>query len=316
MRHWWTFGVVAALVIAFVSVKFANSQGAKTIRISGAFAIYPLTVRWAEEFRKEQPDVRFDITAGGAGKGVTDALAGLVDIGMVSREPHPEELQKGAVFVPVAKDAVVATINAQNPVRSLILRRGVTREILKGIFVTQRIKTWGQVVGIKDVSPIHAYTRADACGAAETWAKFLIGKEGKQEDLKGTAVSGDPGVAEAVRRDPLGIGYNNINYAYNPRTGKPFDGLLVVPLDLNGNGKLDKAENFYSTRQLLLDAIADGRYPQPPARMGYFVTKGKPRGIVAEFIRWVLTKGQKFVSDAGYVPLSRTTIDAALRQLR
>ncbi|GBC98826.1 Phosphate-binding protein PstS [bacterium HR17] len=319
MPRWWSV-VAGAVALALPAIVQRGEPGAsqteQTVRISGAFALYPLTVRWAEEFRREGFKARFDITGGGAGKGITDALAGLVDIGMVSREPHPDELRKGAVFIPVAKDAVVAVVNARNPVRTLLLRKGVSREILRDIWVTQRIKTWGQVVGTKDNSPIHAYTRADAAGAAETWAQFLLGKTGKQEDLKGIAVSGDPGLADAVRRDPLGIGYNNINYAYNPRTGKPFGGLLVVPLDLNGDGKVGKAENFYATRQALLNAIADGRYPSPPARTLYFVTKGKPHGVVAEFIRWALTKGQRFASDAGYVPLSRAAVTVALRQLR
>lgn len=45
------------------------------IQLSGAFALYPMAVKWAEEFRKIHPKVRIDISAGGAGKGITDALA-------------------------------------------------------------------------------------------------------------------------------------------------------------------------------------------------------------------------------------------------
>ena len=62
-----------------------------TITVSGAWALYPMMVRWGEEFQKLHPDVRLDISAGGAGKGMADALANAVDIGMVSREVHPEE---------------------------------------------------------------------------------------------------------------------------------------------------------------------------------------------------------------------------------
>jgi len=57
-----------------------------TIRVSGAWALYPMMVKWGEEYRKVHPKVRVDISAGGAGKGVVDALAGLVNVGMVSRE--------------------------------------------------------------------------------------------------------------------------------------------------------------------------------------------------------------------------------------
>jgi len=70
------------------------------------------------------------------------------------------------------------------------------------------------------------YTRSDACGAAETWAKYF---GAKQEELKGTAVYGDPGVAEAVRKDLLGLGFNNLNFAYDLKSGKPVAGILALP---------------------------------------------------------------------------------------
>ncbi len=50
------------------------------IRVSGAFALYPMILKWGEEYKKLHPKVNFDISAGGAGKGMTDALGGLVDI--------------------------------------------------------------------------------------------------------------------------------------------------------------------------------------------------------------------------------------------
>ena len=93
--------------------------------------------------------------------------------------------------------------------------------------------------GIPSTAAIHVFTRSDACGAAETWAAYL-GK--KQEDLGGVGVYGDPGLADAVRRDPLGIGFNNVNFAYDPKTLEPVDGLAVVPIDLDGNGTIEPAE--------------------------------------------------------------------------
>lgn len=68
-----------------------------TITLSGAWALYPMAVKWAAEFKKIHPKVRIDISAGGAGKGVADALAGSVDLGMVSRDINPAEVKKGGV---------------------------------------------------------------------------------------------------------------------------------------------------------------------------------------------------------------------------
>ncbi|MBN1269650.1 MAG: extracellular solute-binding protein [Kiritimatiellae bacterium] len=273
-----------------------------TIGMSGAWALYPMAVRWGEEFQKIHPGVRFDISAGGAGKGMTDALAGAVDIGLVSRDVSAAEMKKGALPIAVTKDAVVPMLNVRNPVLQDLQKRGVSRAIVEGIWLKGHVTTWGQVAGNDHKAPVRVYTRSDACGAAETWAKY-IGK--KQEDLKGIGVYGDPGLGEAVRRDPLAVGYNNVNFAYDAKSMVPVAGLAVMPLDVNGNGTLDPEEDFYATRATLVEAIADGRYPSPPARDLYFVTKGAPSSpVLKEFIRWVLTDGQAFVGESGYIRLS------------
>lgn len=134
--------------------------------------------------------MRIDVSAGGAGKGMTDALAKLVDIGMVSREIFPQEIEQGAFWVSVCKDAVVVTINKNNPVLNDLLSKGIKKQTFINIWITENISTWGEVVGRPEVTDkIHVYTRSDACGAAETWAEYL---GYNQEDLKGVAVYGDP----------------------------------------------------------------------------------------------------------------------------
>jgi len=299
------------LVILFSSISipksYSKEKSSGQISISGAFALYPMVIRWADEYKKINPGVRFDISAGGAGKGISDALNGMVEIGMVSREIYPEELKKGAFPIAVTKDAVVAVVSELNPALNDILTKGLKKDAANNIWITGRYKTWTQAFGSKSASPIHIYTRSDACGAAEMWAKFF-GK--KQEDLLGVGVFGDPGLAQAVKKDPLGIGYNNIGYAYDATTRHQIKGLKVVPVDLNNNGKIDSDEDFYSSMNDLIAAIASGKYPSPPARELYFVVKGNPKNnkVLTEFIRWVLTDGQKFVNEAGYISLPKERI--------
>ena len=313
-----TIYFVALLVISSLSVGKAFSQPKEVLKgnisISGAFALYPLTVKWAEEFKKIHPGVKIDISAGGAGKGMTDALSNMVDIGMVSREIYPDEAKKGAYGIAVTKDAVVPTISAVNPTIKDILAIGLDRDAAVKIFITGKTKTWGQALGTKSAVPIRVYTRSDACGAAETWSKYL-GK--KQEDLLGVGVFGDPGLAQAVSKDPSGIAFNNIGYAYDAKTKKPNPGIKVLPLDINNNGKIDPDEDFYKTMDDIVNAIATGKYPSPPARDLYFVTFGKPvKKELVEFIRWSLTEGQKYVFDSGYINLSKEKLATGLDKIK
>jgi len=311
-----TLTLIFAVLIGFTNKSQAQKKELKgQISLSGAFALYPLAVKWAEEFKKLHPEVKIDVSGGGAGKGITDALAKVVDLGMVSREVKPEEVAKGAWFVAVAKDAVVPTINAKNPKIKELLARGLTQAVAEKIFITQEYKTWGEVLGVQSNIPLHLYVRSDACGAGETWAKYLGNK--KQEDLKGTAVFGDPGVASAVQKDPLGLGYNNIAYAYDLKTKKPNPGILVLPIDVNNNGKIDAAENFYATSTQLISAIAQGKYPSPPARDLYLVANGKPTNpAVVAFLKFILTEGQKYNVPNGYISLPKDKLNKGIAKLK
>jgi phosphate transport system substrate-binding protein len=287
-----------------------ESQLQGTITISGAWALYPLMIRWGEEFQLLHPGVRFNISAGGAGKGMSDVLANAVDIGMVSREIYSVEIEQGAFGIPLAKDAVFLTVNENNPVIEELSRMGITRETLMGIYITGEVTTWGQVVGRSDIlDPIHLFTRSDAAGAPATWAAYL-GKA--QEDLLGIGVYGDPGVLEAVIEDPLGMGFNNLNFAFDFSTGIPVPGAIVIPIDIDENGAIDPDEAVFFKEQAL-QAVSSGQYPSPPARDLYLVTHGKPTGLTRTFIRWALTEGQEYVGEVGYIPVTKEKLEQALR---
>jgi phosphate transport system substrate-binding protein len=302
---------IAAMIVFPLYGQKKEWQG--NLTLSGAWALYPMAIKWGEEFSKAHPKVRIDVQAGGAGKGIADALAGAVDFGMVSRGIHPIEVERGAFAIAVCKDAVVPTLSAKNPLLSQVQKTGLKKDAFIAIWITETAKTWGDILGIPDNRAVHVYTRSDACGAAETWAEFL-GR--RQEDLRGVGVYGDPGLAEAVRRDPLGLGFNNINYAYDAKSKKPVAGIAILPIDLDGNGKIDDVESFYQDREAVTEAIARGAYPSPPARDLYLVTKGRPQDpLVVEFLRWVLSEGQKFVPETGYIVLPPDKLEEGLKKI-
>jgi phosphate transport system substrate-binding protein len=267
-----------------------------SITISGAFALYPLANVWAEEFRKEYPDVKFNISGGGAGKGMTDVLQGSADLAMYSKSISDVEVKQGAYGIAVTKDAVIPTINANNPILAQLMQTGIKKSVLHDYFLVDKKNTWD------GKNKVNVYTRSDAAGAAEVWSKYLGGEV--QEDLKGIAVFGDPGLADAVKNDKNGIGFNNVIYVYDIKSGNKYPGLEVIPIDFNDNGILDEDEKLYATLKDINAAIANGKYPSPPARELYFVSKGKPTNpAITKFLAWILEKGQNYVVENGYILL-------------
>ncbi|MCC6691553.1 MAG: extracellular solute-binding protein [Bacteroidia bacterium] len=296
------------------TVRMANDpDGLKgTISISGAFALYPLAVKWSEEFRKIHPNVTFDISAGGAGKGISDALGGMIDLGAVSRDLSEEEIKRGAFPISVAIDAVIPTVNSLNPNLNQILSKGIKQKDFQAIYVAEKYNNWNQL-GFSFSIPLRAYTRSDAAGAAETWAKYL---KSKQEDLVGIGIYADPGLLMAVKKDKSAIGFNTTAYVYNQKTKKQLAGIAIVPIDVNENGEIDPDENFYNTLDQFTKAIGEGKYPSPPARELFYISKGKPhQKIVIEFLKWVLTDGQNYLTENGYVNLPKDRLEAELEKL-
>ena len=90
-----------------------------------------------------------------------------------------------------------------------------------------------------------------------------------------------------------------------------------MPIDINNNGMIDPDENFYDNVDQVIEAISKGKYPSPPARDLYFVTKGKPSNpALIEFIKYAITEGQKFVHESGYINLSNEKLQSELGKLK
>ena len=322
------FLAVSITILLLVTVfSGCTTQQKNTIKIEGAFALTPMMEKWVSEYKKIHPDVNIDINSNGAGAGMADALNKLCDIGMVSRAIDSSEIERGAFWVSVAKDAVVATMNTNNPVLNTILSTGITKQQFKDIFITGETKTWGQLIGDENNFPqkIIVYTRSDSCGAAETWAQYLGNYKqnnlGSKVDLdRISAVNGDSTLAATIQREQLGIGFNNIGYVYTKEledgTVVPADGILPVPIDLNNNYILDEYEQVYVNRSSIVTAINENVYPSPPARLLHLVTYKNFTGIVKDFVEWILTTGQQYVLETGYVPLSESIITTQLQYLR
>ena len=133
--------------------------------------------------------------------------------------------------------------------------------------------------------------------------------------MKGIGVNGEPSIVDTVGKDPLGIGYSNLNSIFDMQSGNLIPTLVVPPIDINKNGSAD-ADEIYKTKNDAFAAVSSGKYPSPPARFENLATKGKPTGLTLAFIQWILTDGQKYLEAAGYVPLTPEQQKESLEKLK
>ena len=310
--------VLIVSMVGILGLAGCTTQKENTIKVSGAYSLYPMMVVWAQRYHTLHPDVNIDVSSGGAGKGMADALSGAVDLGMVSRDITTAEADQGIIAVAVVEDAVLATINSANPVLDQIVEHGLTKQQFRDIFINYSIPTWGELVGdSNNTDPIKVYSRSDPCGAAEAWVKYL--GDYTQDDIPTieeiTKVKGDDSMSKSIASDPLGIGYSNINYIYSNTTNAPKEGIVVVPIDLNENGTIDPEENFYDNRNEIVNAEMSNALPSPPSRLVYLVTLNNFTGITKDFVEWILTEGQQYTFENGYSAIPEEILDDQLQIL-
>jgi phosphate transport system substrate-binding protein len=310
--------VICLLIFAGCNTK-TNRPEAETlshqneISITGAYALAPLMQKWVDEFHKTHPTVKFTIVANGSDQGLADVLTGKNDIGMISAE-IPKGQDGGLQIIPVSRLGVVPVISSKNPYIEEISRKGISREDLVSLFAAGKPKTWGDIYGKSGKDPVNVYIRKDSSGASKTLARYLWIET---NELKGKAIDGETNLIDAVKADPLSLGYCNFIYTLD-QTSKQFSkDLRVLPIDFDQNGTIDGKEKIFDNAEQLQRAMWLGKFPCSLVRNLYLVTKGKPHSReVAEFLYWVITDGQKMVSDNGYIELHTSEIQFLIKALK
>ena len=116
--------------------KAADVKG--EITVSGSSSVTPVMQKLAEEYMALNKNVKISVQQSDSTTGVTDAIEGISDIGMASREVKDEELAKGVDAKAMALDGIAVIVNLNNELSD------ITSESVLGIY-TGTITEWADV---------------------------------------------------------------------------------------------------------------------------------------------------------------------------
>jgi phosphate transport system substrate-binding protein len=294
------------------AVTTVNVSGNFTI--SGAYALYPLVRKWRDDFIKIHSGVIIGLETGGTGQGLEDLLSKKSQLAMISRPMTDEDFDAGIWTIPVAKDGVAAIVNQENPYIGRIMDQGLSPEELLKVFTGNKPLTWGELLDTSGNEKVLVFTRTDESGAAEVFADFL-NKEAS--DFKGTGVNGDDEMIKNVQKNPLAIGFCNFSYAFDASTGERIKNIQMVPADIDYDNKIDRTELPFSNLEKAHRSLWLGLYPKRLCRELSIGSVGKPTDeAVIEFLKYVLTEGQKDIKTAGLCELNDVYVGYALDKLK
>ena len=259
------------------------STGAQSISVKGSDTILPLAQAEAEAFMNESANAgkSISVTGGGSGVGIAALIDGTTDIADASREITVNETanaqKKGVnpVNTTIAYDGITVVVNPANPVSELTFAQ------LRGIY-NGTIGNWKDVGG--QDKPIAVISRDSSSGTYKDFQTLAM--QGDNYSSKALAQATTGGIVQEVAQNPNAIGYIGFAYLKDSNTE-------ALSLD-NGKGAVAPTPETILSRDY------------PLSRALYMFTNGQPTGLTKEFIDYILSeKGQKVVSDVGYIPLKK-----------
>ncbi len=288
--------------------KVLNGQ----IFIEGTDVLYPLMNKWKQEFEKTQNGIKINVKVTKDDHASLRAGKGDIQLAMIARKLKETETKTAYWAVPVAKDAVLPVVSFDNSFLQKIVQKGITKEKLAAVY-TGKVKSWGVLMNEKSNEPIDVYKVQDSSGTADVWADFIKVNPAK---IFGINLYTEKDVPVTLASNKNAIGYCSMTSVFDIQTGMRKRNLYVLPVDLNSNGQADDNELVFDKLDDLKSAMTSGKYSSPLVRNLYLVSKTIPADdATRSFIKWVLTIGQSYCAQYGFVNIDKKETSEYLKQL-
>ena len=276
--------LTAAWVNVPVPFRSRGLSAQKSVRIKGSDTIGGALGPALGEVYRKQRGVQVHVEALGSSTAFVGLLDGTADIGAASRPISSEELQRAEELglelqeFAIGYDGIAVIVHPDNPLREVDMPR------LAAVFRGE-LRDWSELSGAMR-GPIHVLSRPSYSGTHGFFKERVL-SVGSAKDKAvfasaTTTIEKNEDLVATVQTDPLAIAYVGLGWSQRG----------VRSLAIVESGKAPVAPD--------LDSVRDGTYPI--YRPLLFYTRGRPRGEVALFLRFVFSPaGQALVQRYGFV---------------
>ncbi len=271
-----------------------KKQSQKIVLVTGVRFTYPLVQKWIDDYNREFPDVQIVIESRGS------ADPAKYDLLVEAYDPEGD-LAKDREYVYVARYAVLPVANSNSAFSKKYSAKGLDKDLITQLYFNNIYSDKEDEEEVK--APYTIYTRLQKAGSPIVFTKYF-GHDYK--DIKGTAIAGsDEHLLKAIIRDSTAVSYLPLTLIYDHASGNPVAGLSVLPVDLNGNGKVSEDEKFYGDLPGVIQRL-EQTTPRdinniPLQHINLSVSKTSASQEVIAFLRWIIRNGQDHLHDFGYL---------------
>lgn len=274
----------------------------------GSDTLANLMTLWAEDFKRNYPNVNIQIQAAGSSTAPPALTEGTSNVGPMSRKMKDKEIEAfekrygyKPTAIPVAIDALAVFIHKDNPIK------GMSMAELDAVFSATRkcgfdkeVNSWGDlgITGNLANQTIQLYGRNSVSGTYGYFKENALCKGDFKNNVN--EQPGSASVVQSVSESLNSIGYSGIGY----KTAS----VRLLPLSKKGTDYVEPTP---------ANAVS-GKYPLSRF-LWVYVNKAPNQDLSpleAEFIRLVMSKqGQEVVMKDGYVPVPASVAEKTLKEL-
>jgi glycine cleavage system H lipoate-binding protein/ABC-type phosphate transport system substrate-binding protein len=273
-----------------------NRNFGDTVRIISSPDLIPLVNAWADSFGELNPAVKISVSPISRQGGSDERV--LYIIPQTQNELSPEGLKWSMV---IGHNAVVPVISSSNPMLKEIIASGIKPSDFSVLLTGNGKRSWSEIIPGGSDATVRVYLAGD-----DEMLRSVAGFIGvDQEKLEGISNVKADEIIALIEKDPGSIGFCKLaDIRKNGKNELPGN-IVLLPIDRNGNGRIDSFEKIYGSPDELTRGIWIGKYPSSLCGSIFAASSEKPSAIdQIAFLKWVLTDGAQTLTSSGYISLA------------
>ncbi|MFA6402568.1 MAG: substrate-binding domain-containing protein [Salinivirgaceae bacterium] len=293
-------------LLTFISIGVKGDGQAQSTKTNDSIHIWcspnldAIATTWIEAYKKVVPEAKIDMVTASSER-MYLALQNPGNIALVTKEYYPAlDAQQNWSMI-VGRDVIVPIMNRKNPFLDQIKMQGISPEDFAKVFTNTELQHWGMLLNNQESIAVNCYLLND-----ESTQPFLTDffKTDIQK-ITGNKVVDVNELVNKIKSDTYAIGFCKLSAILDSEDKELEKGIALIPIDINGNQKLDYYENIYDNYSDLTRGLWIGKYPKELYSRIYTVTSAAPTlQHELAFLDWVLYEGQQYLADNGLTEIT------------
>jgi glycine cleavage system H lipoate-binding protein/ABC-type phosphate transport system substrate-binding protein len=296
--------IIVALLFLLGSIGTADAQN-ETLKVISSPELMELTSHWAAAYEQEHPGQNIEV-AQLTGEPKTNKNA----LWVLTSSEKAGISEKPVWEMVIGHDVVVPVIHARNPFRETLAKQGLSAEDFTKM-VAQGAD-WSSVVENAPPKNFSFYVTDDKL--VQTKIKEYTGAASESLHTMKTVAAGE--LLASIAADKYAVGFCKLVDVLGKDKNVLAENIAILPVDKNGNNRIDGFENIFSDPKKLTRGVWVGKYPRELCCDIYAVSASQPQNELAvDFLSWTINDGQNAIGELGYSNLSTNEKEAGLAAL-